>query len=326
VGRVNEQKYSNVLVGMELFDDAGVVKVSDDLAVVTTVDFFTPVVDDPFEFGAIAAANSLSDIYAMGARPISAINVVGFPEGKIPLEYLRKIIDGGLTVAEEAKMPIVGGHTIKSPEPFYGLSITGSVHPDRIFTNSRAKTGDFLYLTKPIGTGVITTAAKNGKASDSVIAEAITIMKKLNRSAAEILINSCGKDDNYVCAVTDITGYGLLGHLSEMLEGSGKSAIIDFNSVPLIKGALNLARLNAFPGGSRSNLLVLESRLEWNGDFEDYEKLLLSDAQTSGGLLISIKPELSEKFEAKMKSSDVMCAKIGEITDKEKWLIKIEKS
>ena len=315
-----------MLVGTELFDDAGVVKISDDLAIVTTVDYFTPVVDDAFDFGAIAAANSLSDLYAMGGKAIAAINIVGFPEKNIPYSVLKKIIEGGLSVAKEARIPIVGGHTVKAPEPFYGLSITGTVEPDRILTNSSAQAGDHLYLTKPLGTGLITTALKNGKATPEIVANAVAIMKELNRSASEAVRAVTERERSYNCAVTDITGYGLLGHLSEMLLASKKSAEIDYSEVPLMPGTIELARQDLFPGGSRSNLLNVEPDMLWSGDFEKYEQLILADAQTSGGLLISIRPDLAGALESELRKRDLNIAKIGNIVERAEWQIKVVKS
>jgi len=326
LGGINKQGFPEVLVGTELYDDAGVVRLSDNLALVTTVDFFTPVVDDPFEFGAIAVANSLSDIYAMGAVPASALNIVGFPEKSMPLGILREIINGGLAVAGEANLPIVGGHTIKSPEPFYGLSITGSINPKRIWTNSSAQAGDLIYLTKPLGTGVITTAAKNDKADIDTIENAIKIMKELNRESANAIASVFENESECRCAVTDITGYGLLGHLAEMLIGSKKSALIDFSNVIFLPGAVELARKDLFPGGSKSNLLSVEPNIIWQNGFENYEKLLLADAQTSGGLLISIGRTYADGLEAELKESDVNFALIGEITERKEWLIKVEKN
>lgn len=315
-----------MLVGTKLYDDAGVVKVSEDLAIVTTVDYFTPVVDDPFDFGAIAAANSLSDIYAMGARPVSALNIVGFPEKGIDRSVLNEIIKGGLDTAKKAGMPIVGGHTLKAPEPFYGLAITGSVDPNRIFTNAGARENDILYLTKSLGTGLITTAAKNGKCDEKTLRSASEMMKQLNKQAADAVSAICNTNRNYVCAVTDVTGYGLLGHLLEMLTASDKSAVISFPNIPLLPGVIELAGLDLFPGGSRSNLQSAEADVLWDGEFEQYEKLILADAQTSGGLLISIKPDLAAELETAMRENDVEFAKIGEITERQKWQVKITKS
>jgi len=307
---------------MDLFDDAGVVKVSEKLAVVTTVDYFTPVVDDPFDFGAIAAANALSDIYAMGARPLAGINIVGFPEKELPLSVLKEIIEGGLSMAEEAGVPIVGGHTVRAPEPFYGMAVTGLVDPGRILTNAAAKAGDVLYLTKPLGSGLITTALKNDKAGPDIVARAVAIMKELNRRAAEAILAATADLTDYNCAVTDITGYGFLGHLAEMLLASDKSAIIDYSRIPLMTGVQELAARDSFPGGSRSNLASVESDMLWDGRFEKYEKLILSDAQTSGGLLIAVRPDLGERLELEFSEREVKFALVGEIIERSEWLIK----
>jgi selenide,water dikinase len=319
LGDIKSSQNSNVIVGPELFDDAGVVKIADDLAIVTTVDYFTPVVDDPFDFGAISAANSLSDLYAMGGKPISALNIVGFPEKTLPLTVLKEIIQGGLSVAAEAGVPIVGGHTVKSPEPFYGLSVTGYVHPLKILTNATANSGDCLYLTKPIGTGLITTAGKNAKAKPEWMAEAIRTMKLLNRAASEAVL-AVG-----ICAVTDITGYGLLGHLCQMMAASNKTAVIDYTKIRLLPGAFELAVENLFPAGSRSNLLSVAPDIEWIGEFEDYEKLILADAQTSGGLLISIKSSLKKDLENELAGRGIYYFEIGHVAERERCLLKVVK-
>jgi selenide,water dikinase len=319
LGDMKLKRYGNVVVGPELFDDAGVVKISDDLAIVTTVDYFTPVVDNAYDFGAISAANSLSDLYAMGGWPISGLNIVGFPNDVLPLSILREIIRGGLDVAAKAGVPIVGGHTVKSPEPFYGLAITGGIHPKRIFTNATALPGDYLYLTKPLGIGLITTAFKNDMGQPEWLAAALKVMKTLNKAASEA-IQQVG-----MCAVTDVTGYGLLGHLTQMMAASQVSAIIDYNRIPLLPGTLEMAKENQFPGGSRSNLLSCEPDMEWDGHFEKYEKLILADAQTSGGLLISVKHEMASELEKELDIRSVMHAKIGEVQKRAKWLIKVQK-
>jgi selenide,water dikinase len=261
----------------------------------------------------------------MGARPISALNIVGFPEKSIDRTVLGKIIKGGADTARLAGMPIVGGHTLKAPEPFYGLSITGSAHPERILTNAAAREDDVLYLTKPLGTGLITTAAKNRKADETILQNAINVMKELNKAASEAVLKVCADNPGYICSVTDITGYGLLGHLGEMLNASGKSAILDFPGVPLLPGAEDLARIDQFPGGSRSNLKTAEAEIFWDGQFENFEKLILADAQTSGGLLISIKRAYASALENEMKKNSVKIAKIGKIIKREKWLIKAAK-
>ncbi len=326
LGGLKKQKFDNVLVGIDLFDDAGVIKVSENQAIVTTVDYFTPVVDDPFDFGAIAAANALSDIYAMGASPLAGVNIVGFPEKELPLSVLKKIIEGGLSVTGMAGIPIVGGHTVKAPEPFYGLAITGMVEPNRVLTNSNARAGDTLYLTKPLGSGLITTALKNDKTSTAVVVKAVAIMKELNRAASEAVIAATTDETGYNCAVTDITGYGFLGHLFEMLSASDKSAEIDYLSVPLMSGALDLARRDAFPGGSRANLLSVEPEMLWDGDFEKYEKLILSDAQTSGGLLIAVRADLAKILESEMSTREVDFARVGTIIGRAEWRVRVTKS
>ena len=308
---------------MDLFDDAGVVRISDNLAIVTTVDYFTPVVDDPFDFGAIAAANALSDIYAMGARPLAGINIAGFPEKELPLSVLREIIEGGLSVAEKAGVPIVGGHTVKAPEPFFGLAVTGLVEPDKVLTNASARAGDLLYLTKPLGSGLITTALKNDRTTSDIVAGAVAIMKELNRSAAEAIRAATDDIAGYNCAVTDVTGYGLLGHLAEMLLASEKSAVLNYESVPLMTGAIELAQIDSFPGGSRSNLLSVESEMLWDGDFKMHERLILADAQTSGGLLIAVRSDLAPGLEKEMKIRNVGFAKIGKIEERAGWLIRV---
>jgi selenide, water dikinase len=308
------------MIGPELFDDAGVVRISDNLAIVTTVDFFTPVVDDAFDFGAISAANSLSDLYAMGGTPISALNIVGFPDKILPLSVLKEIIKGGLSIAEEAGLPIVGGHTVKSPEPFYGLSITGKISPEKILSNAAARARDRLYLTKLIGTGLVTTAGKNNKARPEWIAEAIESMKMLNRAASDAVMAT-----DYHCAVTDITGYGLLGHLCQMMAASGKSAVIDYKKIRLLPGALELAIEDHFPAGSRSNLLSVGPDIAWGGAFEKYEQLILADAQTSGGLLISVRDGLAPQLESELSNRGIVYFEIGKVTEKEPWLIKVIK-
>ncbi len=310
---------------MDFFDDAGVVKVSENQAIVTTVDYFTPVVDDPFDFGAIAAANSLSDIYAMGASPLSAINIVGFPEKELPLTVLQRIIEGGLSITEVAGIPIVGGHTVKSPEPFYGLAVTGTVEPYRILTNAGARKDDILYLTKPLGSGLITTALKNEKTSADIVARAISIMKQLNREASEAIRAATLDADGYNCGVTDITGYGFLGHLMEMLVASDKSALINYLAMPLMAGALDLALRDSFPSGSRANLLSVDSETCWDGEFAGYEKLILADAQTSGGLLIAMKSDMAEKLELELSARNVNFSRIGKIIEREEWRVKVSK-
>lgn len=308
-----------MLVGTEFFDDAGVVRLDDKIGLVTTVDYFTPVVDDPRDFGRIAAANSLSDIYAMGAEPISALNIVGFPETKLPLEILGDILAGGAEVTMQNNIPIVGGHSFKSDEPFYGLAVTGKVEIARMTTNSACKPGDYIYLTKPLGSGLITTALKQGKAPEDIVAKAVEIMATLNKLAAE-----AGAAAG-VMAATDVTGYGFLGHLMEMMMASQTSAIVNYDSVPLMDGTLELAELQTFPGGTGANLLYVDKHAAWDDKLTLNEKRILCDAQTSGGLLLSIKPDNHALLETELAKRHVLVARVGEVVKKEKWWLKINK-
>jgi len=278
----------NVLVGTTTSDDAAVYRVLPELALVTTVDFFTPIVDDPYAFGQIAAANALSDVYAMGAEPLYALNVAGFPKDTLPLDVLTQILSGGAEKAREAGINIVGGHTIDDPEPKYGLVVVGKVDPERIVRNVGARPGDRLFLTKPLGSGVITTAIKRGLASPSLIDRIIALMATLNRGAAQAM--AVVSPD----AATDVTGYGLLGHLWEMVAGSGVGAIVHANRVPVVAEAWEFAREGVVPGGTERNLKSLENRVIWEDGVDAVDRLVLSDAQTSGGLLIAVPPERAE--------------------------------
>ena len=272
----------NLLVGTNTADDAGVYRLAPDLALVQTVDFFTPVVDDPYWFGAIAAANALSDVYAMGGRPITALNIVGFPVGTLSLDVLAEILRGGSDKAREAGVTLVGGHTVDDAEPKYGLAVTGLIHPDRIVTNAAGQAGDALVLTKPLGSGIATTAIKQGVATEELSAAVIALMATLNRAAAEAMMEAGPH------AATDVTGFGFLGHLAEMAAGSGLCATIAAGSVPLLPGILDLAQQGVAPGGTRRNLEALASRLEFDEAVPQPLRLALADAQTSGGLLIAL--------------------------------------
>jgi selenide, water dikinase len=262
-------------------DDAGVYRLSPDLALVQTVDVFTPIVDDPYWFGVIAAANAMSDVYAMGGTPRLALNFAGFPRAKLSLEILGEILRGGAEKCREAGVVIIGGHTIDDAEPKYGLAVTGFVHPDRIVTNAAAQPGDRLVLTKPLGLGVITTGIKQERTSPATIDEAIRVMAVLNRGAAEAM-NAIG-----VSAATDVTGFGLLGHLHEMTRAAGVRARIRLRDVPILEEAWDLARRGAIPGGTDRNRASLEQAVAWQG-VEEAAQVLLCDAQTSGGLLIAV--------------------------------------
>ncbi len=302
----------NVLVGLDRPDDAGVYRLSDDLAVVQTVDFFTPIVDDPFLFGAIAAANALSDIYAMGGRPRFALNIIGFPVNTLPREVLVEILRGGAEKAREAGAPIIGGHSIDDPEPKYGLVVTGTVHPERIIAKTAARPGDRLFLTKPLGTGIISTAIKREVAPPEAVAEAVRWMLTLNREASEAMV------EVGVRAATDVTGYGLLGHLYEMVRESPLGAEVYFEAVPLMPAVRELAEAGVVPGGTRRNLAFLSGtekagrvRVEWADAFTEAEKLILADAQTSGGLLIAVAPERAGALRAALARRGVPAWEVG---------------
>jgi selenide,water dikinase len=297
---------ANLLVGDNAADDAAVYRLSDDLALVQTVDFFTPVVDDPYTFGRIAAANSLSDVYAMGGRPLTALNIVGFPIKTLPAQILADILRGGSDVAASAGVTIVGGHTVDDDEPKYGLAVTGTVHPNRYVSAHGARPGDVLVLTKPIGTGVITTALKAGIAHEAHLAEAVRWMTTLNRAASESMVAVAAH------AATDITGFGLLGHLSDLCDASNVSAVIESESVPLLPGALEYARMGHIPGGTRTNQDFLRSRVSVATGVSDVILSLLNDAQTSGGLLIALDRLMADSF-ARRVSPGVLAVQVGEI-------------
>ena len=299
--------HPNLLVGTKTSDDAAVYKLSDDLAVVLTVDFFPPIVDDPFIFGQIAAANSLSDVYAMGAKPIAALNVVGFPSD-LDMSILGEILKGGASKALEAGIVIAGGHSVVDAEPKYGLSVTGIVNPGSQTANSTSKPGDLLLLTKPIGTGIITTAGKQKKVGAEVLENAVEIMAALNKSASESMI-SVG-----VNACSDVTGFGLLGHLREMMEGSGLGARIYKSKVPVIEGTMDLLEQGMAPGGTMRNLGSLKSTVLWDKEISENDKILLSDAQPSGGLLISVNPDKAVRLQQSLSETDTLCNQIiGEV-------------
>ncbi len=299
--------HPNLLVGTKTSDDAAVYKLSDDLAVVLTVDFFPPIVDDPFIFGQIAAANSLSDVYAMGAKPIAALNVVGFPSD-LDMSILGEILKGGASKALEAGIVIAGGHSVVDAEPKYGLSVTGIVNPGSQTANSTSKSGDLLLLTKPIGTGIITTAGKQEKVAAEVLENAVAIMAALNKSASESMI-SVG-----VNACSDVTGFGLLGHLREMMEGSGLGARIYKSKVPVIEGTTDLLEQGIAPGGTMRNLDSLKSTVLWDKEISENDKILLSDAQTSGGLLISVNPDKADKLQQSLSEAGTLSNQIiGEV-------------
>lgn len=302
----------NILVDMSTSDDAAVYKISDDLAIVQTLDYITPVIDDPYTFGQVAAANSISDIYAMGAKPILALNVVGFPRKKLSLDILVDILKGGSQKAAEAGIGIVGGHSVDDDEPKYGLAVTGVIDPKKIISNSKAQIGDALILTKPIGTGIITTAIKNDEAPEKVAVKAMEVMSSLNKTASETMLNF------KVHACTDVTGFGLLGHLNGMTQSSKVGAKIRVSKVPYLDGVWELLEKDNAPGGTHSNLRYLNDnhRIVWERSVSENQKLLLCDAQTSGGLIIAIpKAESQELIRALSKAGVETVAQIGEIIE-----------
>jgi cysteine desulfurase len=313
-------KDENVLVGTDTLDDAAVYRIRKDLAIVQTVDFFTPIVDDPYHFGAIAAANSLSDIYAMGGTPLFALNIVGFPEKRLSLDILRRILDGALAKAKEAGINIIGGHSIEDTEPKYGLAVTGVVHPDKILRNSGARPGDRIILTKPIGTGIIATAMKRGVADEDVTERAIAVMSELNRDAAE------SAADCAVNACTDVTGFGLLGHLKEMTEGSGVDAEIRVDAVPVIPGTRELAAADIVPGGTINNHAFVSPVVDWDPSISRTDRLILCDAQTSGGLLIAVNEKDTPKLMEILDGRSVSAAVIGRFSDTGPGRIRVSQS
>ena len=294
-------------MGIATGDDAAVYKMSEDLAIISTVDFFPPIVDDPFKFGEIAATNALSDVYAMGGKPVIALNIVGFPVD-LPHEILGRILSGGASKAEEAGVLIVGGHTVDDAEPKYGMSVTGVVHPGEQVTNAGAKPGDVLVLTKPIGTGIITTAGKQERVSAETLNRAVSIMSELNRKPAEAMMHVG------VNACVDVTGFGLLGHLRLIAQGSGVSARVKVSNVPVIEGVQELLEMGIAPGGTHRNLESLDGVVDWHEDITDQTQILLADAQTSGGLLIAVAPEKKDALLEALEDVSVQTrAVIGEI-------------
>ncbi len=312
----------SILVGYETADDAAAVRLDDGRILLQSVDFFTPIVDDPYQFGQIAAANALSDIYAMGGKPLFALNIVGFPKDELPLEVLSDILRGGADKAHEAGIHILGGHTIDDKEPKYGMVITGEVEESSLIRNSTAKTGDILILTKPLGTGIIATAIKHGsfEQNSPIVKQAVDTMITLNKSAAEAA-TSIG-----VNAMTDVTGFGLLGHLHEMLAASGCAAKINYSALPFMEGVMKLAEAGRIPGGTKRNLKYVTQWLRGHDSFSETELMMTADAQTSGGLLISVSEEKAETLLDALEKGKTPCAvAIGQITDGEEGTISLSK-
>lgn len=307
LARMPQVRDRRVLVGIATRDDAAVYRLDAKTAIVETVDFFMPVVDEPRAFGRIAAANALSDVWAMGGRPLFALNVVGFPRDKLPLAVLEEILAGGAEKCAEAGVPIVGGHSIDDAEPKYGLAVTGVVHPKKVLTNAGARQGDVLFLTKPIGTGIVTTALKRGLASAALVEKVTRQMEALNRAAGEALAKVG------VNALTDVTGFGLLGHLVTMLRASGVGAVVRMVDVPVIPEAWELARAGVVPGGTRANLAHFGASAQFGGALGEDARLLFADAQTNGGLLAAVPARKAIQAERALARARVEVWPIGEI-------------
>ena len=312
------QSHPDLLVGMETADDAGVYRLTPEIALIQTVDFFTPVVNDPYTFGQIAAANAISDVYAMGGRPLTALNIVCYPRRTVPKEVLQSILAGGLDKIHEAGALLVGGHSVDDTELKYGLAVTGVVHPDKVLTNAGAKVGDRLILTKPLGTGVIATAMKGRQASPEAAAEAIGVMTTLNRLPAPCL------DNLAVHAVTDITGFGLLGHALEMATASQVEITFFTHQVPLLAAAREYAAMGLVPGGSFANRRFCEKHLQVAAGVDQLLVDLCSDAQTNGGLLLAVAPDQAEALWECLKDHGGHAALVGEVTGQAPGRIRLE--
>ena len=298
-----------ILVDAATRDDAAVFRLSDDRALVATVDFFTPIVDDPQQWGAIAAANALSDVYAMGGTPLFALTLVGWPRAKLPFDLLREVLAGASAVTADAGCPMVGGHSIDSLEPLFGMVVLGDVHPDRMLTNAGARAGDVLVLTKPLGTGILTTALKRDALIESGLRDAVRSMTTLNAGAAQAALRVG------VRAATDVTGFGLLRHLGNILAASGVSAEIAFDALPLLPHALSLAARGIVPGGTQRNLEAARD-VDWADDLAPHERLLCVDAQTSGGLLLAVPAEREAALLAALgEESTPAAAVVGRLVD-----------
>ena len=318
LGKLARQHDPHVLVGFETADDAGVYQMSDDLALVQTVDFFTPIVDDPFTFGQIAAVNSLSDVYAMGGSPLSSLAMVCFPE-KGDTAVLERILAGGLSKMIEASCTVIGGHSVRDPEIKFGYSVTGSVHPDNVWKNSTARAGDALILTKPLGTGVISTAIKRNQAQSAWIDAAVASMTTLNKRAVEVL----HQGGFVVHGATDITGFGLIGHVREMALGAKVSVRISAHQVPTIPGALQSIRAGFIPGGLNANRDFAECTVRYSGELEPEIKTLLYDPQTAGGLLLAVPSESTHGLIGTLQLAGVPAVRIGEVIPKADSLIEV---
>jgi selenide,water dikinase len=323
LGKLARQQDPNVLVGFEFADDAGVYQITPDIALVQTVDFFTPIVDDPYTFGQIAAVNSLSDVYAMGGRPLNSLALVCFPD-KGDLDVLEQILAGGLSKMVEAGCTVIGGHSIRDEEMKFGYAVTGTIHPQRVLANRSAQPGDALLLTKALGTGVISTAIKHGKAEPAWIDAAVRSMTTLNKAAAEVITGTANRQPPFaVHALTDITGFGLIAHAREMARASGVSLRLRAAAVPLLTGALECVRAGYIPGGLKANREFAECHVGYGDGIPDDVRTMLYDPQTAGGLLISVSAEDADDFQRALAAAGVPAAHIGEVLPSAKPLIEV---
>ena len=303
-------------MGIESAEDAGVYKLREDLAIVQTLDFFTPIVDDPYTFGQVAAANSLSDVYAMGGKPIVAMNIVCFPINKMDISILQEILKGGLDKMREAEVLLVGGHSVEDDELKYGLSVTGTIHPAKVLTNRGARAGDSLILTKPLGTGIINTALKGGMADENSVYKSIECMSTLNKKASELMT------EVVVHACTDVTGFGLLGHACEMIEGEDVGMMIYSSKVPILPGTEEYAMIGLIPGGTIRNRDFRLFMIERAAEITDEKLLILFDAQTSGGLLASVPEQMAHTLLERLHQEGVReAAIVGEVVSEPKGKI-----
>ncbi len=311
------EKDPNLLVGIDVSDDAGVYRLTDEIALIQTLDFFTPIVNDPYDFGRIAAANALSDVYAMGGKPLTAMNIVCFPIKDMEKSVLRSILQGGLATIHKANAVMVGGHSVEDPELKYGLSVTGIVHPKKFLTNAGAKPGDLLILTKPLGTGILATALKAGELDEDAVKQITELMATLNKEAAEAMaevsVNAC----------TDITGFGLLGHCLEMARASNVGIKIYAEKVPVIPEAKSFASMGLVPGGSYTNQKFCLEHLEIDASLDPILLDIMSDPQTSGGLLISVPKNIAPSLVQKLRERNAPSTNIiGEVMEKTPGIIK----
>ncbi len=305
---------------MEHAEDAGVYRLRDDLAIIQTVDFFTPIVDDPYTFGQIAVTNALSDVYAMGGRPLTALNIVCFPIKTMDVAILREILRGGLDKMREAGVLLIGGHSVEDEEPKYGLSVTGVIHPEKVLFNKGARPGDRLILTKPLGTGIVSTALKGGLADAALVARSVACMTTLNRKAAELMAET-----DHIHACTDVTGFGFLGHALEMAEGSETGMMIRTAAVPFFPGIRSLVEEGIIPGGLIRNRKFREKQIEIGPDCPDWLVDILFDPQTAGGLLIALPETEADGLVARMHAAGIADAAIvGEVTTAPKGQIHLD--